>query len=149
MRSERAVRVVLGLAGVGLIAFGGLRILQNQSDSHPLRLGVWLVGALALHDALIAPFVISVGWVLARILPGRVRRYVQPGLVVAGLVSVVGIVLIDRQGKTSSPALALLKLNYALNVAILLAIIAAATVLTYGVAVVRTRRTNVRSSATQ
>jgi len=143
------VRVVLGLAGLGLIAFGGLRILQNTSDTHPVQLGVWLAGSLALHDVLIAPLVVSVGWALARILPGRLRRYVQPALVVAGLVAVVGVVLIARQGKTSSPALALLKQNYALNLAILFAVIVAATVLTYAVAVWRTRRTNVRSSATQ
>lgn len=147
MRTERTLRLVLGGFGVALIGYGVLRILQNPTHSHPRELAVWLAGALVLHDALIAPAVIGTGWLLARTLPSRARSFVQGGLVVAAMVSVVGIFLVERQGKTASPALALLNQDYVVNLLILYALIAGVTCACYLVAVLRTRRRKVRSSA--
>jgi len=144
---ERIVRLVLGGFGVALIGYGVLRILQNPGHSHPRELVVWLGAALVLHDALIAPAVIGVGWLVARALPSRARAFVQGGLVVAAMVSAVGIFLVERQGKTASPALALLNQDYVANLVILYGLIAAVTGACYLAALLRTRRRKVRSSA--
>jgi hypothetical protein len=142
MTGERRLRLALGASGIALIGYGAFRILHASNATHPPQLAVWLTGSLLLHDVLIAPAAISVGWVLAHVLPPRARSYVQGGLVAAALVSVVAFVLIERRGRTASPALALLRQNYGANLLMLLLLIALVTASAYGVALMRVRRTN-------
>jgi len=146
-RSETVLRGVLGAIGVAGVGYGALRILEQSRDTHPTRLALWLVGALLVHDAIIAPVVIGLGAVLTRFAPPRARGYLQGGLIAAGLISALGLILIERQGKTASPALALLRQDYRLNLLILLAAIAGLSALSYAVAELRSRRRNSRSPA--
>ncbi|MFE9571124.1 hypothetical protein ACFYMW_21820 [Streptomyces sp. NPDC006692] len=55
------MRTVLGAAGVGLMALGGLLVWEQTTHWDVL---VWLAGAVALHDALIAPLVLGAGLLL-------------------------------------------------------------------------------------
>lgn len=127
----RGIRIALGVLGIGAIGYGALRILTDAKDTHPLALVRWLIGSLLVHDIVIAPVVLGVGWLLGRLVPGRPRAFVQAGLVTGGLISALGVLLIWRQGKTSARSLALLQQDYALNLLVLLAIVAAGTVLCY------------------
>lgn len=147
LRSEMALRVLLATVGIAGVTYGVLRILEQSEDTHPAQLGVWLLGALLVHDAIIAPVVIGVGAVLARFVPSRARAYLQAGLIAAGLVSVPGVILIEREGKTASPALALLEQNYLLNLLVLLALIAGVSAGSYAISVARSNRRNSRPSA--
>jgi hypothetical protein len=133
------LRVCLGLTGAALACYGIVRILQ-QPSSHPVKLAEWLLGALLVHDALLAPVVLLIGATVSRFVPAGPRPYLQGGLIAAGLVSVPGVLLINRQGKVSSPSLALLQQNYLANLAILLAGITAISAASYGVAVLRAKR---------
>jgi hypothetical protein len=137
-RFDQVLRVGLGLTGTALVCYGIVRILQ-QPSSHPVELAEWLLGALLLHDALLAPLVLLIGASVSRFVPAGPRPYVQGGLIAAGLVSVLGVVLISRQGKVSSPSLALLQQDYRANLAILLAVITALSAASYGLAVLRSR----------
>ena len=148
-RSVLAVRVLLGLVGVGCIAFGAVRIVQNPSDTKPVSLAKWLIGSLLVHDVIIAPIVIGIGWLIARFVPARASAYVQGGLVSAGLVSAIGVVMIRRQHKYGAKSLALLQQDYKVNLLILLAIVLVVTVACYLGAVWRSNRTNSRSPADQ
>lgn len=148
-RSTSLLRGSLGAVGVFAIGYGVLRIFTDAKDTKPLALAKWLIGSLIVHDAIIAPVVIGVGWLLARTVPPRARRYLQAGLVTGGLIAAVGVILIRRQGRTSSPTLALLRQNYTLNLLLLLAIVAVVTAGAYAVEVWRTNRTNTRSPADQ
>ena len=72
-------------------------------------------------------------------MPDRGRRFVQAGLIVAAMVTVVAIPLILRQG-TQPPAKALLLQNYAANLTLLLGLVAGVTLVAYAVRVARDRR---------
>jgi hypothetical protein len=144
---DRVLRWSLGVLGVPAIGYGILRILDQSRYTHPSKLILWLIGALLVHDAIIAPVVICIGAVLTRLVPGRARAYLQGALIAAGLVSVVAAVEIYRQGKTASPALALLRQHYLANLLILLALIAAVSAAGYAVSVQRCRRTKSRPPA--
>ena len=88
-------------AGAILIVWGGYGLFT--ATRHP-RLVPWLkyfVGAVAVHDLLIAPLVIVVGIVLARLVTARLRPYVISGLFVSGVVLLVGIPLVLGKGLRS------------------------------------------------
>jgi hypothetical protein len=128
---DRWLRVALGVIGICLSGYGILRLLQSLSGKELLGLGRWLVGALIVHDGLIAPVVIGIGLLLQRFVPDRARAFVQPGLIVGGLISSVAVVLIWRRGKASAPSLTLLNQNYSMHLVLLLALVAAATTTAY------------------
>lgn len=132
-------RVVLGAAGVALAGFGGFRLLTQVPPGDLLVLALWLAAAVVLHDGVIAPITVGIGWALGRTVPDRARRYLQFGLVTGALVSVVAVPLIARQG--SQPAVkALLVQAYGRHLAWLLAGIAAASLSAYMIRVARDRR---------
>ncbi|UQX87771.1 hypothetical protein M6D93_15905 [Jatrophihabitans telluris] len=138
---DRIYRYVLGVIGVAAIAYGALRILQQARYTHPPKLAEWLVGSLLVHDLVIAPVVLGVGALLARVVPGRPRAYLEGALIAGGLVSAVGVVLIYRQHKYGSTTLALLQQNYKTNLAILLGLVALVTLTAYAIDVLRSKRT--------
>jgi hypothetical protein len=49
------------VAGIALLAFRVFRLLSEIPPHSLLILAVWLVAALVLHDALLAPSVVAVG----------------------------------------------------------------------------------------
>lgn len=146
---SKAFRLSLGAIGACGIAYGIARILTDSKDTKPLALLKWLIGSLLLHDAIIAPVVIGIGWLLARYVPDRARSFVQGGLVTGGLISSMGLILIWRQGKTSAKSLALLQQNYLAHLLILLAIVAVVTFGCYLITVSRSNRTKTRPPADQ
>ena len=137
MAAVSPARLLIGAAGAGLLGYGIVRIFTDAKDTKPAALLRWLVGALLVHDLLIAPVVIGIGWLLARYVPPRARRYLQAGLICGGLVSAYGVLLIWRQG-TVAPSLALLRQNYLRNLLILLGIVAVGCLIGYLVERVRT-----------
>ncbi|WP_375503183.1 hypothetical protein [uncultured Jatrophihabitans sp.] len=136
----RKIRLTLGALGVALALFGAFRLVTQIPVADLVVLAVWLILAVAIHDGLLSPAVIAVGWLVARVTPARAGRYVQSALVGGGLISVIAIPLIYREG--SQPAdKAILQQNYGGNLSVLLAIVAAASVLAYAGRVVHDHRT--------
>lgn len=132
-------RLVLGTVGVGGILYGAVRILQTPASSKPLDLLEWLVAALVLHDGILAPVVTVFGLLMARVVPGRARAYIQGGLVAGALVTTFTLVEVYRQGR-AKPGMALLQQDYALHLVVVLAVIAVLTVVLYLTRVLRDRR---------
>lgn len=133
------VRLGLGAAGVALAGFGVFRLLTGIGAVDLVWLAIWLVGALVLHDGMLAPLTVGIGALLARV-PPRGRRYLQGALIAGSLVTVIAIPLIARAH--SQPAIkAILRQNYVANLAILLAIVAAVALALYVRQVLRDRRT--------
>lgn len=80
--------VLPGLAAAGYGAFG----LLTAGSSVPLGSWLtWFVGAALLHDVVLAPLWIALGWVAARVLPEPARPAATVGAVVAGVVSLVAL----------------------------------------------------------
>ncbi|HEU5268872.1 MAG TPA: hypothetical protein VFU36_03040 [Jatrophihabitans sp.] len=118
-------RLLIGAIGTAMLGYGVVRIFTDAKDTKPVALAKWLLAALLVHDVLIAPAVLGVGWLLVRFVPPRARRYLQAGLICGGLVSALGVLLIWRQGKVGAASLALLQQDYRRNLLILLALVAA------------------------
>jgi hypothetical protein len=145
-RTDVATRLVLGAVGLLGIGYGAMRLLGNPAASQPPKLAKWLVAAVLLHDFVLTPVVLGIGFVLARAVPPRARRYLQGALVASGLVTAVAVLQIKRRG-TSLPGKELLQRNYAANLTVLIGLIAAVVAAAYGVRVVRDRRAQRGSAA--
>jgi hypothetical protein len=137
----RPYRISLAVAGGLLLALGAFRLVTELASDDLVVLAVWLLVAVLVHDGVIAPLTVGVGVALTR-LPARGRRYVQGGLVVAAMLTVIAIPLIDRRG-TQPPAKAILLRDYAGNLVLLLGLTAAVAVVLYALRVVRDRAVDV------
>jgi hypothetical protein len=135
----KIARIGLAVLGIVLVLYGAGRILFSVPPPVLVVLGGWLVGALLVQHGVVSPLVVAVSAALRRLMPDRGRRFLQVGLIMAGMVTVVAIPLIIRQG-TQPPAKALLLQDYAVNLAVLLGLIAALTLVGYAVRVARDRR---------
>lgn len=129
-------RVVCATTGILLGLYGAVSLLTNVEFGTLLLLALWLIGAVVIHDGIVSPLVIGVGWVLHRTVPPRARRYLQGGFVAAGLITVVAIPMISQQGAEPASK-ALLQQNFGGNLTILLGIVAAVSLLLYAVRVAR------------
>lgn len=119
----------LGLGGVLLASYGGLRLITGTPVEGLQPLALWLVAAVVIHDGLVMPAVLGVGWVLGRV-PPRARRFAQAGLIVSGMLVVVAAPLIHRED-TQPPSKSLLLRDYGANLTVLLAMVASLSALGY------------------
>jgi hypothetical protein len=125
----RNYRIALCVAGALLIAFGAFRLVTKLDHSDLFALALWLVVAVLIHDLLIAPLTVGTGVLLTRV-PPRARRYLQGGLIVAAMITVIAIPLIER--RNTQPAVkAILLRDYAGNLALLLGLVVGVTLLLY------------------
>lgn len=133
-----AWRIILMASGIMLGLFGVFRLFTQISGPSLLALAIWLACALIIHDGLLSPAVVGVGWALRRLVPDRERRYLQAWLIMSALVVVIAIPMIYLRG--SQPAIkAILLQDYAANLGLIIGILAAATLASYGVRVLRDR----------
>jgi hypothetical protein len=131
-------RLLVGTAGVLLLAYGGVRLLTQNSWMDKIWIGVWPAAAVVIHDVLLSPTVLAAGRVLTGV-PARGRRYLQSFLVVAAAVTAVALPLVHREG-TQPPSKALLVRDYGTSGAGLLGLVAAVHLALYAASVVRARR---------
>lgn len=132
----RRWRLGLGTAGILLGLFGVFRLVTQIPASDLVMLVGWLIGALIIHDGVLTPIVLSIGWVVSRTVPPRARAFLQAALVVMALITVIAVPLILKRG--SQPASkAILQQNYGGHLALLLGIVAAVTLLAYALYVAR------------
>ena len=134
----RKYRIALGVAGALLLTFGVFRLVTELDAGNLFALGLWLVAAVAIHDGLIAPITVGTGVALTFV-PSRFRRYLQGGLVVGALITVIAVPLIGRQG-TQPEAKAILLRDYSANLALLLGMTAAIALVLYALRVLREHR---------
>jgi hypothetical protein len=134
----KAWRIILVIAGIGLGLFGIFRLTTEIPLGNLLWLLVWLAVAVAVHDGVLSPLVVGMGWLLRRLVPDRARRYLQFALIMSGLVTVIALPLIYLRG--SQPEVkALLLRNYGANLALIVSAIAVLTLAVYAVRVARAR----------
>jgi type IV secretory pathway VirB3-like protein len=134
----RAWRIILAAAGIGLALFGAFRMVTEVPFRSLLFIGIWMVAALIIHDGILSPLVVTVGWLVRRLVPDRARRFLQVGLIVSGLVTVIAIPMIYLRG--SQPAVkAMLLRNYGANLTLIIGTVAVVTLALYAVRVARDR----------
>ena len=131
-------RIVLAVVGVGVGTYGIFQLLTQLPWQTLVLLALWLIGALIIHDGLLSPAVIGVGAALRRYVPDRGRRYLQFGLIMAAMVTVIAVPMIYR-ANTQPPAKALLLQDFGINLTVLLAAIGGGTLIAYAIRVARDR----------
>lgn len=134
----KAWRIILPVAGIALGAFGIFRLVSEIPTHSLLILLLWLAAALVLHDAILAPSVVGVGWLLRRHVPDRGRRYLQIALIMSALITVIALPMIFLRG-TQPAVKALLLRDYGSNLILIIAIIGVITLIWYAVRVARDR----------
>lgn len=131
-------RIFLAVAGIALLIFGASRLLTKVPGTMLVWVAIWLVAALIIHDGIVSPLVLMIGVALRRYLPDRGRRYLQAGLIVAAVVTVIALPLMYRRD-SQPPSKALLLQNYPLNWALLLGLIGAGVLILYAIRVARAK----------
>lgn len=88
--------IVPGLAAVG---WGAAGLLRSSADVPLGSWSVWFVGSALVHDLVLAPLVVVIGALSARLLPREARGPVVAGLVISGpLVLIGGLFALDPGG---------------------------------------------------
>jgi hypothetical protein len=129
-------RIGLTISGVLLGVYGAGRLLTEIPTHSLVLLAAWMIGAIVIHDGIISPVVVTVGWLLRRFVPSRGRGFVQAGLIMGALVTIIAIPMIHL--RDSQPAIkAILRQNFAGNLTLLLGIIGAASLIAYAIRVAR------------
>jgi hypothetical protein len=132
--------MILAVTGLALGAFGVFRLVTEIPRHSLLILAVWLAAALIIHDAVLEPSVVGVGWLLRRHLSDPSRRYVQLALIMIAFVAVIATPMIFLRN-TQPAEKALLLRNYGANLILIIAIIAVLSLILYAVRVARDRST--------
>lgn len=131
-------RIVFVAAGIALLLFGVFRLTTEIALPNLIGLATWMFAAIVIHDGVLSPLVLSIGWVLRRYVPDRPRRYLQFALIVCGLVTVIAIPMIYLRG--SQPAVkAILLRNYGANLGLIIGLVAVVTLVVYAVRVAHRR----------
>jgi hypothetical protein len=130
----RVARALGYAAGGALLAFGAFGLLSDAGDDHPIGWALWFGGGVLVHDLVIAPVVVAIGWALRRVArPVRAALLVSV-LVVAGVAPVV--MALGRRADNPS----ILPLPYGWNLVFVLAAVWLATGAVWAVRLVRRRR---------
>ncbi len=135
----RPWRISLAVAGILLMLFGAMRLLTEVPVNMLVVLATWMIAAIVIHDGIVSPLIIAVGWTLARWIPPRARRYVQFTLLVAASVAVIAIPLAYRED-TQPVAESMLLQNYLGNLTLIVGIVAALSLVAYAIRVANDNR---------
>lgn len=88
--------VLPGLAAVGYGTVG----LLTAGNSVPLTAwATWFVGSALLHDVVLAPIWIGLGWLTTRLLPSAARPPLVIGGAVAGMLTLVALPFVFAPGR--------------------------------------------------
>jgi hypothetical protein len=126
--------LVPGFAAVG---WGAVGLLRDDRVPLPAWL-TWFVGSALVHDLVIAPLVVVVGALLARVLPRPARAPIVVGLVVSGVLTLVALPFILDLTTSLEPGF--LPLDYGRNLLLLIAGVMAVAGVWAVAATVRARR---------
>jgi len=147
----RRARIILVVAGIAFALLGVAIMGDTVKPVKILGLASWLVAAIIVHDAIIAPGVFAVGLVLRRAgrrVPAGVLAIIQGAIVLGSIFTLVVVpeLLAQRFGHPDS---SLLNADYGMRLGILWVVIAALTAVAILVYLAVRRRQKVRPPADQ
>lgn len=131
----KALRLVIGAVGLGVIAWGGWLLFGLGSAQWPSA-GLWLAGGIVAHDALLAPLVVLLGVLLVRLAPAPAWAPLTVALIVWGSITLLAVPVLGSFGALSDNP-TLLDRPYQMSWWILSAVVLAAVAVA---SVVRARR---------
>jgi hypothetical protein len=132
------------VVGWSLIAVGLVGIAGEGRDVPVGAFGRWIVGPALVHDLVVAPAVILIGVVVARLLRPPWRSIAAAALIVAGPVVLFAWPYVAGWGRSGANA-SVQPRDYGFGLAVLLAAVGATAVLLALIEVVRRARARPRS----
>lgn len=138
----------LGALGVLVAAYGGWLLLSRQDTAGNLDAVLWLAGGVVVHDALLAPALVVLCWVGARLLPAVARPAAAAGLVVLGSLTLLAVPFLGGFGRENAPDNStLLDRDYTAGFLVLVGVVLVGVVLPVLLHTVRTARAGAGGSS--
>jgi hypothetical protein len=148
MRATRIVFVTIGALG---IVYGAWVMVGTVRPQSIWGLATWLLGAVIIHDAIIAPVVVAISIAMRRVgrrIPPAVIAIVQGAVVVGSVFTLVVVPEIIRRAKVPNND-TVLPFDYASRLVVLWAAIVVITALVVALYLRRTSRQKARPSTRQ
>ncbi|MER6970500.1 hypothetical protein ABT304_05540 [Nocardioides sp. NPDC000445] len=99
----RRAMILLGAVGM---AYGAWLLVSRQDLGQIVEVVLWLAAAVVIHDGILAPAVLGLGWLGGRLLPRAVARGAVTVLVLLGPATLIAIPVVGRFGaKPDNPTL--------------------------------------------
>ena len=150
MTATRRVQIVLVVVGVALLAVGGITLLNDVNPKRYIGLTSWLIGALIIHDGIIAPTVFVIILFFRRAnkrIPVVFLLIVQGAIVIGSIIALLVVPEILKKAiGAANPTL--LPLDYSTNLVVFLIGLAILTGIALG-AYAALSRAKARSPLTQ
>lgn len=102
MRPGLLLRIAAGVAGVVMFAVAVRYAAMRSIDVRPALWVRWWVTAAVIHDLVVAPAVVAVGWVVVRFAPRSAKAPLQAGLVVSAVLVAVSWPALRGYGRIPS-----------------------------------------------
>lgn len=96
-RGENLVRGLLIAAGVGF-GLWGLWLMRDFTREQLTSEAFWLAGGVVIHDAVLAPVVVAIGYLASRLLPGHFRSSTATAFLIWGTLTIVFLPVLSGQG---------------------------------------------------
>jgi hypothetical protein len=96
-RASNAVRAVLILTGTGF-GLWGLWLMRDFTGKQLTSEGFWLAGGVVLHDAVLAPIVVVIGFGASRLLPGHFRAATATAFLIWGTLTIAFLPTLSGKG---------------------------------------------------
>lgn len=116
-----ATRLLLAVIGVGLAGYGALLLSENPPVII-MRILVWAVIGVIVHDFVFAPLCAAVGWAGRRLIPAASRSPIAVAALCSVVLVVLAVPVYDRPGMRSDN-MTVLDRNYPLGLYVSLAVV--------------------------
>jgi len=147
LRPALLARIALGAFGLWVLSIGARGLLLGHPFAWNEPVGKWLLGGIIVHDALIAPVVFVLCFVLYRITSLRVRQALAAILLIGGSALIVVLPDVLRKGRNAN--LTVTPLDYRRNLIIVLLAVVGGVVLATVASARRAARRARRQAATE
>lgn len=102
MKVGLALRILAGVVGVVLLAVAVRYAAVRSIDVRPVIWVRWWVTIAVVHDLIVAPLAVAVGWLVVRYAPPPAKAPVQAGLLLTAVVVAVSWPALRGYGRIAS-----------------------------------------------
>lgn len=102
MRPGLLLRVLAGVAGVAMFVVAARYAVERSLDVRPALWVRWWVAAAVIHDVVVAPAAIVVGWVVVRFAPPVVKAPLQAALILSAVLAATAWPALRGYGRIAS-----------------------------------------------
>jgi predicted membrane protein len=102
MRLGLALRIAAGVAGVAMFVVAARYAAMRSVDVRPVLWVRWWVTAAVVHDVVVAPAAVAIGWLVVRFSPRAAKAPLQAGLIVTAVLVAVSWPALRGYGRIAS-----------------------------------------------